>query len=75
MGTNLKVDGVVQKIGIWLTASDSFEFCKFLQCIAWIATIGGKKFITALSSLGENSNLYPHSMAPTPGLNPLEAVK
>ena len=63
---------MVQKIGIWLTASDSFEFCKFVQCIAWIATIGGKKFITALSSLGENSNLYPHSMTPTPAL---KAVK
>jgi hypothetical protein len=49
------------------------DSCEFLQCIGWIATVGGKKFITALSSLGENSQLYPSSMAPTH--NALEAVK
>jgi hypothetical protein len=49
------------------------DSCDFLQCIGWIATVGGKKFITALSSLGENSHLYPSSMAPTH--NALQAVK
>ena len=52
---------------------ETADSCEFLQCIAWIATVGGKKFITALASLGENSQLYPSSMAPTH--NALEAVK
>jgi len=44
-----------------------------LQRIECVATIGGRKFITALTSLGEHSSLYPSSMTPT--RNALDAVK
>ena len=41
-------------------------------CMTWIATIGGKKFVTALSR-ANLSTTFPSNMAPT--MNALDAVK
>jgi len=42
-------------------------------CMSWVATVGGKKFVCALTSLGKNRELFPSTMAPTH--NALEAVR
>ena len=42
-------------------------------CMSWVATVGGEKFVCALTSLGKNRELFPSTMAPTH--NALEAVR